>query len=783
MQTTQQFITSIKLKELQRQRALLSEAYQNIQQEVQTTQLPLEKLRVLHKGLSKLQFAGQHLHPSIENLTILLEQNLSFSSHTIQLWLDKLTKELQQGLLRTEMVCVFGTLLEEWIQAKPTAKTLEQMAEEAHQNLWANTAQVAPLPNRFQEFLDEVFALFSTEIDLKESLEDIHELATQHELQPILENITANAYLPAQIRKEAKEAIHNQTLLKELTDTITILNADFTSWHWGKNTTTRSVWTRNKWRLYLNENLATLCFLEMIGNRYIISTELDNEKAQIRQERLQRLLEINAPQVIIENEQRILNETISEEGLLLYRYPNDLDKLANAEEECVVNLRKTNHINVRALSPTGHEAGEHSYLQTTNQAITLLHAEIQLHKATQPDKPLFISKLDIQNFYAGIPKEVSLYLLKKLGFPENQQDFFSRYLSPNLIKGQQTTVMQKGVPMEHNLSALLAEWLMRLMETYVSSKVNLRIIRKVDDIFLLSHQEEDLIKARAYITTFCQQCGLALNDNKAGNIVIGPGTFSQLPLSPIQAGILELNEQGEWQLNESTFKLHQEQTRLRLESATSIFTAVQVYNANVRYLIHMLYLNVHMGSQHREAAEQCILQFHEHLFGDQGGIIEHLTQRIQKLYGPLPNNMQIPIAWFYWPLTAGGLGVQNPVLTASLYAKTIQGEKYHPKPTQQSESWDTQDNDWTRYYNDLSRSIEIQEPHKDQVLDSLIRDFINRGNEISGGNQYSLSPYWQWVLFIYGSEILDSMGTFRYLITELVPLQLIFNQLNEDASL
>jgi len=783
MQTTQQFITSIKLKELQRQRALLSEAYLNIQQEVKAAEQPLEKLQVLHKGLSKLQFAGQHLHPSIENLTILLEQNLPFSSHTVQLWLDKLTKELQQGQLRTEMVCVFGTLLEEWIQATPTNETLEKMAEEAHQTLWANATQETPASDQIQVILEEVFALFIADFDLQESLKDIHNLVTQHEIQPILKNIASNTYLPAQTRKEAKEASQNQTLLKELTDAITILNADFTSWYWGERITTRSVWTRNKWRLYLNENLATLCFLELIGNRYIISTELDNEKAQIRQERIKRLLEINAPQVIIENEQRILHEAISEGELLLYRYLDDLDKLVNAEEESVVSLRKINQINVRALNPTGHEDDEYGYLQTTNQAITLLHAEIQLHTATQPDTPLFISKLDIQNFYADIPKEVSLYLIKKLGFSENQQDFFARYLSPNLTQGQQTNAMQKGVPMEHNLSALLAEWLMRLMETYVTSKINLRIIRKVDDIFLLSHREEDLVKAKERINTFCQQCGLSLNEHKTGSIVIGPGKLKQLPLKPIQAGLLELNEAGEWQLNQATFKRHQEQTRLRLKAAPSIFTAVQIYNANVRYLTHMLYLNVPMGAKHRSAAEQCILQFHQHLFDEQGGIIEHLTQRIQALYGPLPNDMNIPVAWFYWPLTAGGLGLQNPVLTASLYAKTIQGEKYHPKPTQQAENWDTQNNDWAKYYSDLSRSVEIQEPHKDQVLDSLIRDFINRGNEISGGNQYSLSPYWQWVLFMYGSEILDSMGTFRYLITELVPLQLIFNQLNEDTSL
>ena len=61
-------------------------------------------------------------------------------------------------------------------------------------------------------------------------------------------------------------------------------------------------------------------------------------------------------------------------------------------------------------------------------------------------------------------------------------------------------------------------------------------------------------------------------------------------------------------------------------------------------------------------------------------------------------------------------------------------------------------------------------------MEALVNDFIRRGSEMSNRHQAGLSPYWRWILYIYGPQILDLLGTFRFLITELVPLQLIIQQ-------
>ncbi len=66
-------------------------------------------------------------------------------------------------------------------------------------------------------------------------------------------------------------------------------------------------------------------------------------------------------------------------------------------------------------------------------------------------------------------------------------------------------------------------------------------------------------------------------------------------------------------------------------------------------------------------------------------------------------------------------------------------------------------------------------------MEALVNDFIDRGSEMSNGHQEGLSAYWRWILYLYDPQILDFLGTFRFLITELVPLQLIMQKCRQGA--
>src|SRR5262249_26022545 len=89
-----------------------------------------------------------------------------------------------------------------------------------------------------------------------------------------------------------------------------IFLAELHAWDWPTDgLQVRPLWTRNKWRLYLDLDLPTACLLEAVGVSWVyIWEQLLGHHGTIeeRRARLQKLISLNAPDVIIENERRML---------------------------------------------------------------------------------------------------------------------------------------------------------------------------------------------------------------------------------------------------------------------------------------------------------------------------------------------------------------------------------------------------------------------------------------------------------------------------------------------
>jgi hypothetical protein len=84
-------------------------------------------------------------------------------------------------------------------------------------------------------------------------------------------------------------------------------------------------------------------------------------------------------------------------------------------------------------------------------------------------------------------------------------------------------------------------------------------------------------------------------------------------------------------------------------------------------------------------------------------------------------------------------------------------------------------------------------------LEALLDDFVARSGEVAGrasdecrparrgrkpkSKRINLSVYWQWVVYTSGPQLLSTLGTFRFLVTELVPLQLIVRNRIDPSSL
>jgi predicted nuclease with TOPRIM domain len=72
--STVQFITGMKLRELQRQREHFRDSYRRLRQDVEAAPDSVQRLRRLYEGLQELKFAGQPLHPEVVNLEMALRE-------------------------------------------------------------------------------------------------------------------------------------------------------------------------------------------------------------------------------------------------------------------------------------------------------------------------------------------------------------------------------------------------------------------------------------------------------------------------------------------------------------------------------------------------------------------------------------------------------------------------------------------------------------------------------------------------------------------------------------
>jgi hypothetical protein len=797
--STVQFITQMKLRELHRQRAKLREAYGRLGEEIARAEGPAQRLHKLSDDLRGLTFAGRPLHPDVANLDVLLfaADAGALSADVLALWLGRLEDELAAGRLRAEFVYLFGALLEEWAREAPEDERLAAEGREAQGQL-LREALAAPAPDRHAEVIGPLFdGLGPVLADLSGRLRDLcrevlHSPVGTHELSRVLDRIAADIYRGPRLRREARRFKANELLRKELADALTILVADLPTWDWpAEGLKTRALWTRNKWRLYLDEDLPTACLLEVLGGRWVSILDSligDRSKVHERRARLKKLIELNAPEVILANERRMLRlaEQLVDLGFSerddVWEAGGAADLAKEPDAGSVVVTRAAQQRALRKLAVGRDYDGEYD---DVNRAVLLVNAEVRLARAAFPDRPLYVVKVDVQDYHPSIPHGVLLALLRRLGAPEDELAFFGRFLSPPLAgEDGPPARMRRGVPMNHTLSGMLGELLMRLLEKHAQQQARVRIVRLVDDICLLAPEAGAAVEGWRQVEAFCAACGLRVNLRKSGAVCLGGALPEGLPRERPRWGMLELDEQGQWHVHAETFEAHRKQSRQRVGAARSVLSRVQRYNGDVKYLLSSLALGADLGETHRAEAERAVRQFHLSFFGTEQGVVAGLCEAIRERFLPAAGDpADIPESWVHWPITAGGLGLRNPVLVAGQYAGGFRGRRAPALPETREPGWNVHVNPWAAYYQHFLNLVPPAEPSENRVMKTLLEDFIARGKEISAGGQEGLGAYWRWVLCTYGPQILQRFGTFRFLITELVPLQLISRQLVQDSSL
>ncbi len=811
----EQYITQMKLRELRKQRDRLLVEYDALRQAVEAEPDDGRKLRLLYHGLQRMAYAAQRLHPDVANLDPLLHEidtRGHASLETVAYWRAHLEKERESGRLRSEIVYIFGALLEEWAAQESNNNSGDDITAVVHAELiGAISSADLDKPLSYTLLLDRLFDDGDSDDNNPIEASIAPAIGTvslarveQQELDIILEQIGHDPNRMDTLRRQAQSTLLNPILRKEFADALSIMLEGVDSWMWpATGLATHISWTPNKWRLFLDDDLPTACLLEILGMRWQAAVESVLKQESSRHLRhLRRLLNNRARVETVRRELDLFAQAVGLDstdvdelwadaataridmsrleqlaqggtyGSIIRQRLEVRTQLRDSEELDSYNAKRGNAKRARKSTP-GPEL-----------ALSLINAEINLARAAFPDRPAYVVKVDFKDFYASLRHDLLLDVLARFGVSEPQLDFFRRFLRIPLQQvedtGQLATV-QRGVPNQRRLSDFLAELVLGLLDRFVWHAARVRLIRVIDDVCILASTAEDALGAWQAIGAFADACGLAFNMDKCGAVCIGAGEIpSLLPSSPPTWLYLVLGNDGQWRVHWPAFEAYLDQIRQQLRQARSIIAQVQVYNSGVMYLESALAMNITLDESHRRGISTALLRFH-HQFGDERqGVVDLLRQSIQDRFLGAGPKTTLPEAWLYWPLTGGGLGLRQTAVVASMFATEAHVSPRFDVPDERTDDWQRGNREWGYYYRSLLSGFQPSEPAPGQVMETLVRDFINRGAELTDGEQTTLSTYWRWVLYIYGPQILSSFGTFRFLITELVPLQLISQKYGRD---
>jgi len=791
--TTGSFITQMKLGALREQRSRLLQTYHHLHQEVAREPTEAGRLGILYEGLRQITFANQQLHPDVANLELLLGRTDDgpISLETIAFWHERLEKELASGQLRTEIVYLFGSLLEEW--ASSTTERAETSAQ--REQLRATLVERLLHPTEtgtYVVLLDTLLAesAFSEQEERVLAFQEAVGMLLQERIQPpelaaVLQYLSSSPHHAPLIRTQAQHFLVDPMLQKELADALTIMLDHLAEWqHSQEGTLPRPLWTLTKWRLCLDEDLPTTCFLEIVGQRWqsIFQHFFSAERsAKLKQAHHQYLSPqaLRLAQLLSTINQGLRASLLSEVDI--WEQVPAPEKQSSSSLEAYLRLPEYGSIaeqrlqlksELRDLSILSGYDALHT-ASSMEKALTLIHAEIELARTAPSPTPLHVLKLDVKDFYPSLSHQMLLDMLEHYGLSPSQRAFFQAFLRVPIQQNGQVVTSERGIPHYHRLSDLLAELVLGLFEQYVQRQAHVEIFRLVDDICLLATSADAIFSAWQAARTFCAAFGLVLNEEKCGSICLG-GT-RLLPLPDAQPGwlLLSLDGQGQWNVNWSAFETYLEGARQQVVQTTSLISLIDTYNAHLKYLVKALAMRVDLGSAHRRGISAAMERFSHAFFGDGQGIVAYVRRVIRERFLDETSRTHLPEAWLCWPITAGGYGLLQAAILAGSYAVDYVQRIHMDPPEERSYDWQYRRNAWSSFYRSLTQGIKASEPTTNQIMEALVTDFIRRGSEMSNSLQMGLTPYWRWILSIYGPQILEMLGTFRFLITELVPLQLI----------
>ncbi|KAJ6253122.1 hypothetical protein M0813_13619 [Anaeramoeba flamelloides] len=840
-----QFIANIKKKESSLQRIKLLDHYDKILKRIKNEKSTMERIRLLVGGLESATFAQVPLHKDLPNLKpIQFEVSIgSKIDNKLEKMEKDLLKKLEQGKRRAVYASFFSDLLEEWASTEDLKIHNEEERFNCEQSAikkWLNVKEFKEPDLGFLEKLTKKKDLEKQFKTIKYSLLELTSTITQkvmqEEVKEHLNGISSSYKHCLRNRKLAIKTLKDTVLLNEYAGALTISLENLESVDWNLETSylhTRTIWIKTKFRTYIDYGLYQTLLWNIIGERIgyslksFLQTNLDHP---LKNKETSICIRKNSDNKYSYNIYSTSCTTILDHPVYTELFMGLLKSSLGSSSQTDYNMQSSStkmthfHRIIQLLSAkitTNKEVNpDLNYyvfgIDFKNYFDQFDHLVVEkiLHLVGFPS-----DVISLINKFLKIPFKIPANKLNDLNEKEieieveveqekKKKEEKEEYKEKEVKKETEEEFIIKkslnGLPMNYTLSNTLSELIMTLLEVYVYNESEIRIIRCVDDMYICSNNQIKISKAYNAIQFFCETLGMDLNLDKLGFNIFTPKTEKlksevvnnlkqllnyPLPENSVTWGYLILSEEkGKFIINNQKLFQSVDWLKERInKSNIPIITKVNLFNIFIKYYISLMAPMVRISRDHLQNIGKITIEIEKRLFN--GNRFD--TELIQNIKKRFQFEGEFPKALLYFPITAGGLGLWRSAsyLTDFDFKYTFLNCRIfsESKSSQivyilNSEDWEFTANTTIYFaYRALLQEIEHASPSLSSEQKIRVNDFISRGSEVGGTRRVNLNNYYQWIISFLGEDVISHFGTFRFLITQLVPMQIIISGRLKDT--
>ncbi|KAG6841514.1 hypothetical protein C0991_010128 [Blastosporella zonata] len=849
---TLQFITSIKLQELEKQRLSYQEHAKVLQAADACGNNLIAKVELLLNAVKAWSGSGSVDRQSnlggklnLANLSLWLpqaKQDPNFSPGILKGWIDTLETHIRHSMMRFDCAKLFGNLFNEWIASGDSSTALASPADdtnsvgsekvgrqEMHDQLDRLTSIIfddATIDISALE--DYLSSLFSGE-EAKKALEALrdevklfqeylkNETFTTHTVEYIVQGLLASGLMDEAKRATLAEFLENKTVLEEVASVLTMRMASLETWSWPEEgmpiEMRRHLNGKYRWdyislhshfnvphkfyRAFTDPEIIDALLLQHIGISWQV--KLKTAFRQILESKAWK----NTP---LEDDANLISLQLSQ--VITRRQSIDASRREQRRKDFFLSQLSTSTSKPSTYddlldtpgmeNPSGPAAIKQKLLR-------IMATEAQLNSTLHGSHAVVRS--DLEWFGPSLPHQSILTVLNFFGVSEEWCSFFQRFLrAPLRFKGDATGSVRtrlRGTPISYALSVVCGEVILFGMDFAVNQKADgLFLYRMHDDLWLWDADPVKCATGWKEMNVYADLVGLKFNANKTGSAWIGTAKPTGLPAGDIRWGFLRFDQtEARFVVDQKDVDLHIVELRRQLASTKSVFGWVNAYNKYMAFFLRNFGGRpaTCFGDVHVADIINTIARIQQGLFPDnQGGAAAYLRSVIETRFGIT----DLPQGYFYLPIRNGGLELRHPMVEMFGLTRIGAGGLGHFERLVKSdekrykelkEEWDrgssgyrgssntgsgpfmslkgylslreTWSREWKVCYNDMLCVKELECVQETPVVESFLSQAKTKWN--------ALDWYEQWIVSLYGEEVVKRFGGWEVVDSSLIPLGMV----------